>query len=257
VPNRPWIFALLGLRQVVSGVGILQEFRRDEWLWARVGGDVIDLGLLGVALTSDESEPARVEAAAAAVAGIAVLDLIAARQCRVMTREPGTIHFRKTITVDRPVSEVYRFWRNFENFPRFMRNLVSVTCDGPRWRWIAKGPAGRNVEWDAELLEDIPDHLISWRSLEGSQVDNAGAVRFDSTSPGDGTVVRVDVNYRPPAGVFGAVVAKLFGRAPEQEVQGDLARFKEVVETRHGATMPAHRVGESSPDYIRDSAGGA
>ena len=111
------------MREVASGIGILQEYRRDEWLWARVGGDVIDLGLLGVALTSDESVPARVEIAAAAVLGVTVLDFIAAQECRELTHEPGTIHFRKTITIDRPVDEVYAFWRNFENLPTFMRNL--------------------------------------------------------------------------------------------------------------------------------------
>ena len=113
------------------------------------------------------------------------------------------------------------------------------------------------MEWDAELLEDIPNHLISWRSLEGSQVDNAGAVRFDADPEGAGTVVRVDITYRPPAGVFGALVAKMFGRAPEQEVQGDLARFKEVVETGPAATSPAHRVGETSADFMGDGTGGA
>ena len=257
VPDRPWIFRLLGLREVASGVGILQEYRRDEWLWARVGGDVIDLGLLGIALTSDESNPARVEIAAASVLGVTVLDLLAAQECRELTHEPGTIHFRKTINIDRPVDSVYAFWRNFENLPRFMRNLESVTCDGSRSHWIAKGPAGSTVEWEAELLEDIPNHLISWRSLEGSQVDNAGAVRFDVDPDGGGTLVRVDITYRPPAGVFGALVAKLFGRAPEQEVQGDLARFKEVVETGPAVATPAHRVAEASGDFTRDSTGGA
>lgn len=231
VPNRPLVFALLGIRELASGLGILKKREPAEWLWTRVAGDVIDLSLLGVALASNDAKTRRVEAAAAAVLGMTVLDLVSARQQSAIGGEVGTIHFQKTITIQRSPETVYNFWRNFENLPRFMHNLESVTTTGlTHSHWVAKGPAGTTVEWEAEILEDVPNRLISWRSVEGSDVDNAGAVRFDE-APGGGTMVRVDISYRPPAGRVGAAVARMFGKAPEQEVQGDLHRFKQVIET--------------------------
>jgi uncharacterized membrane protein len=246
VPYRPWMLACLGLRGVASGIGILEGSARGDWLWSRVGGDVMDLSLLGAALASDESETPRIEAAAAAVLGVTVLDVISARQHAVSEPEAGTIHFHKTITINRSPEVVYNFWRNFENLPRFMHNLESVTPLGlRRSHWVAKAPAGQTVEWDAEILEDVPNRLISWHSLEGSDVDNAGAVRFEEAPGQRGTIVRVDITYRPPGGKFGAAVAKLFGKAPDQEVQGDLFRFKQVMETGHVTTTEGQSAGRS------------
>jgi uncharacterized membrane protein len=233
VPSRPLIFALLGLREIASGIGILRKRQTADWLWARVAGDVMDLSLLGAALASDESKTLKVEATAAAVLGITALDVFSARK-NAESGGAGVTHFRKTITINREPAVVYGFWRNFENLPRFMRNLESVTVHGlTHSHWVAKGPAGQRVEWDAVILEDVPNHLISWRSVEGSDVDNAGAVRFEAAPGQLGTIVQVDISYRPPGGKLGKAVAKIFGKAPDQEVQGDLARFKQVMETGH------------------------
>lgn len=139
------------------------------------------------------------------------------------------------IVLNRPRSEVYRFWRNLENLPRFMDHLESVTVlDEERSRWVAKGPAGTRVEWDAAIHREIPNELIAWRSLEGSEVDNAGSVHFSPTENGD-TEVRVVLRYDPPAGKAGAAVAWLFGEEPSLQVAEDLRRLKQVVE----ATEPA------------------
>jgi uncharacterized membrane protein len=134
------------------------------------------------------------------------------------------------IVLNRPRSEVYRFWRNLENLPRFMDHLESVTVlDEERSHWVAKGPAGTRVEWDAVVHNEIPNELLAWRSLEGSEVDNAGSVHFMPTANGD-TEVRVVLRYDPPAGRLGAAVARLFGEDPSRQVAEDLRRLKQVVE---------------------------
>ena len=142
------------------------------------------------------------------------------------------IRVRKSITVNRPADEVYDFWRNFENLPRFMDHLESVQVTGDRRsHWKAKAPAGTTVEWDAETTEDQPNELIAWRSVEGADVSNAGVVRFVQAPGGRGTEIHVDLRYEPPAGKLGALFAKLFGEEPGQQVEGDLRRFKQVLET--------------------------
>jgi uncharacterized membrane protein len=139
------------------------------------------------------------------------------------------------IVLNRARSEVYRFWRNLENLPRFMDHLESVTVlDEERSHWVAKGPAGTRVEWDAVVHHEIPNELIAWRSLEGSDVDNAGSVHFSPTETGD-TEVRVVLRYDPPAGKAGAAVAWLFGEEPSQQVAEDLRRLKQVVESAEPA----------------------
>jgi uncharacterized membrane protein len=134
------------------------------------------------------------------------------------------------IVLNRPRHEVYRFWRNFENLPRFMDHLEAVTVlDESRSHWTAKGPAGSRVEWDAEIHNEIPNELIAWRSLEGSEVANAGSVHFSPVENGD-TEVRVVLRYDPPAGKLGAKVARLLGEEPSRQVADDLRRLKQVLE---------------------------
>ena len=134
------------------------------------------------------------------------------------------------IVLNRPRSEVYRFWRDLENLPRFMEHLQSVTAlDEWRSRWIAKGPAGTRLEWEAEIHNEIPNELIAWRSLEGSEVANAGSVHFIPTDNGD-TEVRVVLRYDPPAGRLGAAVSRLLGEDPSRQVADDLRRLKQVLE---------------------------
>lgn len=141
------------------------------------------------------------------------------------------IHVVKTITIGRPPSEVYAFWRNLENLPRFMAHLESVTVQNGTSTWRAKGPAGTTVEWQAEVVMDRPDEAIGWRSVEGARVPNRGVVRFQP-APGDrGTQLRVELKYEPPGGALGATIAKLFGEEPAQQIAGDLRRLKQVLET--------------------------
>jgi uncharacterized membrane protein len=145
--------------------------------------------------------------------------------------ERGAIPVNKSIVVNAEPSELYEFWHDFENLPRFMRHLDSVKVAGERSHWVAKGPAGSTVEWDAIVTEDRPNELIAWRSLEGSEVQNSGSVRFERAPGGRGTVVHVEIDYSPPGGAVGALVAKLFGEEPDGQLQTDLRRFKQVIET--------------------------
>ena len=160
------------------------------------------------------------------------------RQLNTETGVPGNkgIKVIKSVTVARPAQEVYQYWRKLENLAQFMNHVKSVTeIDERRSTWIVKGPMGTDLEWTAQILTDRPGELISWESLPGAEVQNAGSVRFESA--GDGrTEVRVSLQYQPPAGVLGAAVAKLFGEAPEQQLEEDLARFKTIIE---GETVTA------------------
>jgi uncharacterized membrane protein len=138
----------------------------------------------------------------------------------------------KSVTIGRPRDEVYKFWRDFENLPTFMQHLVSVTATGDgRSRWVAKAPAGTTVEWTAEITEDRAGSLITWHSLAGSDIANQGSVRFEDAPADRGTEVRVELSYDAPAGSAGAVIAKLFGEEPGQQLRDDLRRFKQVMET--------------------------
>ena len=144
--------------------------------------------------------------------------------------ERGT-KVEKSVTINRPASELYSFWRNFENLPRFMNHLESVkVTGGDRSHWVAKAPGGTTVEWDAEVYNEKEGELIAWRTLEGSQVASAGSVRFEE-SPGGSTTVRVSLKYDPPGGKLGSLVARLFGENPEQQIDEDLGRFKEIMES--------------------------
>jgi uncharacterized membrane protein len=138
---------------------------------------------------------------------------------------------REAIRLEKPIAEVYRFWRAFENLPRFMKHLERVTDLGNgRSHWVACGPGGMRVEWDAEIINEIDDKVIGWRSLPGSDVISAGSVNFDTVRAGRSTQVSVHLQYAPPAGKAGAWVAKMFGREPSQTIREDLRRLKQLLE---------------------------
>ncbi len=155
------------------------------------------------------------------------------------------IRVHKVMTVNKPAGEVYAFWRDLENLPRFMQHLERVSVTGEKTsHWVARGPRERVVEWDAELVEDKPGEVISWKSVGGSQVPNAGEVRFKGLSEGRGTEVHVLLMYDPPAGVLGALYARLFGAEPGQQVKEDLRRFKQLMEAGELPTIEGQPQGQ-------------
>jgi uncharacterized membrane protein len=147
------------------------------------------------------------------------------------------IRVDKSIVVNGPRDEVYRFWRRLENLARFMENVYSVReIDDRRSHWVVKGPAGRRVEWDAVIHNEIPNELIAWRTFEGAGVDHAGSVIFRD-APGGGTEITVELQYNPPGGTLGAALAALWGKEPGMEIERDLKRLKHILETSDVAGM--------------------
>jgi uncharacterized membrane protein len=150
------------------------------------------------------------------------------------------IRVERAVTVNRPKEELYQIWRDFENLPRFMQHLESVWVDETdrgRSHWIAKAPLGKNIEWDSEVIEERDNELIVWKSLPGSTVESMGRVEFVEAPGGRGTIVRVSMEYNPPAGSLGAAFAKLFGAEPNQQINEDLRHFKQFMEAGEVATV--------------------
>jgi uncharacterized membrane protein len=228
---------IVGVRELAAATGILllERERPVRFLWSRVAGDVMDLTLLGVSWVRKRRDPGRLAVATGSVIAIMAADVFAAVRLSAaegQSREQGPREVSSSVTIRRPRQEVYGFWRDFERLPSFMAHVESVSTDGPsRSHWRASAPAGRAVEWDAEVTHDIPGEVIEWRSLAGSDVPNQGRVRF-LDAPGDrGTEVHLQLAYEPPAGAVGVGLAKIFGEEPRQQVKDDLRRFKQIVET--------------------------
>ncbi|MCA1587007.1 MAG: SRPBCC family protein [Acidobacteria bacterium] len=235
-PRNLTLIRSFGMRELGNGMAILAQPQRSTWLWSRVGGDVLDLACLGSAFDSTNPRRRRVAAATAAVLGVTALDVLCAQQLsrperRARVEQNRRVTVRKAITIRRPVNEVYEFWKQLENLPRFMRHLESVRIiDQARSHWKTRGPAGLHVEWDAEIVDDRASELIAWRSLPGSDVENSGTVRFRPAPRGDGTELHVDLQYQPPAGRLGKGIAWLFGEEPAQQMADDLRRLKQLLE---------------------------
>ena len=142
----------------------------------------------------------------------------------------------RAVTINRPVEEVYGYFRDFSHLPTFMENVVSIDVkDATRSHWVVKAPGGRTVEWDARVTADEPSRSIAWTSEEGADVPNSGTVTFRPVE-GRGTVVTATILYDPPGGVIGKVIAKMFQREPAIQARRDLARFKQLMETGEVAT---------------------
>lgn len=157
----------------------------------------------------------------------------------------------RAVTVNRPRAELYQMWRDFENLPQFMQHLESVQVDdrdNGRSHWVAKGPLGKNIEWDAEVIEERDNELLVWKSLPGSLVESMGRVEFTDAPAGRGTIVRVSMQYNPPAGSLGAAFAKLLGKEPGTQIKEDLRQFKQIMETGEVPTVDGQSFGRRNPN---------
>ncbi len=245
--NHRGLLRFYGLRELAAGVGILTQPKPAGWLWSRVAGDMVDLASLGATLASPDAERGKTIAAVASVAGVTVLDILCAEQLTAQEREGGAAERSEaSLMVNRQPEECYRFWRDFENLPRFMSYLQSVRTTGDRQsHWVAATPAGR-FEWDAELMDDIPNQRISWRSLPGANVHNSGSVGFEAAPGLRGTIVRVQLDYSHPAQSVISPLARLMGKHPEQMIEKDLRRFKQVMEVGEVITTEGQSAGRRS-----------
>jgi uncharacterized membrane protein len=150
----------------------------------------------------------------------------------------------RTVTINRPRADLYAFWRDFRNLARFLENIERVDVgDDRRSHWVVKAPAGRTVEWDSEITEDVPDSVIAWESLEGGDIKNTGRIEFRDAAPGRGTLVSAEIVYDPPGGDVGKLIAKLFQKEPKMQARRDLRRFKQLMETGEISTSAAPDAG--------------
>ncbi len=228
----------IGARELATGAGLLMRPHKPGWLWARVAGDALDLGLLAAAGRRRHGN--RIAMASALMAGLATLDLLAAWSRQQLPRNEapataataGRVRVRKALEINRPPEACYRFWRDFGNFPGFMQHVEAVRMiDATRSHWTVRAPLGRRVEWTAELSSDVPSQQLGWRTLAGSEIEHAGVVHFAPGIGGRGTRVQIDLDYVAPLGQAGARLARLFGEEPSQQVAEDLRRFKQLIET--------------------------
>jgi uncharacterized membrane protein len=231
-PHHRAVIRFIGIRELMAATGLLTA-PHPAWLWGRVAGDATDISLLARALRHQQGRSARRSVfTAAGLVVITTVDVYAAVS-RTIRKEPTMpMELTSTTTVTRPPEEVYAFWRQLDRLPTFMAHLDEVRATGPRQsHWKANAPFGRDVEWDAETTEDVEAERIAWRSLDGADVANSGEVRFVPAPGGRGTEVHVALTYEMPGGALGKAAAKYFGEKPSQQLDDDLRRFKQVIET--------------------------
>ncbi|WP_443027471.1 SRPBCC family protein [Sphingomonas sp. LR59] len=147
----------------------------------------------------------------------------------------------RAVTINRPVAEVFTYFRDFANLPTFMENVERIDIlNDTRSHWVVKAPAGKTVEWDAVVTEEAQDRLIAWTSEPGADVANSGRVEFRDAGA-RGTVVTATIAYDPPGGIVGKLIAKMFQREPAIQARRDLRRFKQLMETGEIATAAMNR----------------
>jgi uncharacterized membrane protein len=227
----------------------------DPESWVNVGKAERAVSIVaGGALAAYGIKRKDLPGAAMALGGAAIIGRGATGHCPVSAAAGYTSaaepHYRLKIesvyTIDRSPQELYAYWRKLENLPRVMSHLTSVVdLGGGRSHWVARGPAGRSVEWDAEIINDVPNETIAWQSIEGSEIENAGAVRFQAAPGKRGTELHVTLEYNPPGGKAGAFIARMFGEEPKQQVDQDLRRFKQMMEAGEAPTTEGQPTGKS------------
>jgi uncharacterized membrane protein len=234
------VMRVLGVREIASGLGILTQPQPAPWLWARVGGDAMDLALLRRALASPRADHNRVAAATAAVAGIAAVDALCSTRLTAETEngnqtqsmlQSGAVHAKAAITVNAPIAEVYAYWEDFRNLPRFMGDFASVEVSNDRTSgWSLTAPAGITLDWNVEITNATANQRIAWQTAEGTTLNASGEVRFRSAPGGRGTEVVFDATFNPPGGELGKTIAGFFAEALGTKIGSDLRRFKQLVE---------------------------
>jgi uncharacterized membrane protein len=249
VGDQSTVMRMCGMREIVSGVGLLSGKAPAAFSASRVIGDVMDLALLGASLRSPQSDPSRIAAAATAVASVTAVDLYASKLDirESMASAAQDLPVTVTLMINSPPEKIYEFWRKLENLPRFMQHLESVRETGERTsQWVAKAPGRVRLQWQSEIVEDEPNRFISWRTREGSEVNHCGSVRFDTAPGGRGTLLRLEMYYGLPGGRIGQQAAKLLSAAPETVIKEDLRRLKQLIETGEIATTRGQPSGARS-----------
>jgi uncharacterized membrane protein len=239
------VMRAVGIREIAAGIGLLSDQKPTGFAVARVAGDLMDLAMLSNALRSPVNDRGKTTLATAAVIGVGALDVLCSEQLATTVpkvthpaKRSGSTHIRKSVTIARPIEEVYSFWRNFENLPQFMQHLDNVrTTDDTRSHWTAKplGESGNGnanaIEWDVEIIEDRENELIAWRTVGISELSGRGAVEFRAAPGGRGAEVHADMQFDPPGGPVGAKLARLFRDVPGIKLENNLNLLKQILET--------------------------
>jgi len=252
VRRAPATIRALGVREILTGLGLIARPRTRAPLWLRLVGDALDVGLLAWAGSSTRSQRQRNAAALAGLVGASAIDLYANRRLRARDRMARPV--LASITIQRPVAEVYAFFRRLENLPLFMDSLESVEeLDERRSRWVARLPLGRTISWDAELIDDRPGEVIAWRTVD-RLLAHQGRVTF-ATAPSEPyvTEVRVEMELGVPGLAHGATLARVLGAT---QIEGDLRRLKQVMETGEvlfsdASAVPGKHPARPSPEGVQ------
>lgn len=232
----PWI----GAREIATGAVILAQRKPASGVWARVGGDLMDLAFLAAAGGAKDARKNKLIGTALAVLGVTALDVRSGRQ---LSGKEDVLRLRKAILINKPAEELYNYWHDFSRLPQFMNNLESVqVIDEKRSHWTARA-GGMSFEWEAEIVEDTPNQFIAWRSVGEADLPNWGSVRFSPRAQGKGTEVKVELEYYTPGGILGSVAAKFLGSHPEQQLDQALRRFQQLMETGEIATTRGQPAG--------------
>ena len=253
--QRPWTMRALGLREIAAGAAILTRPREPAFVWSRVAGDAMDLALLGAAFGARDAHRLRLAAALGTVGAVTAVDVLASRRlsAAVLGQHAAPVEISLSVGVDRSADELYRFWRDLTNLPRFMSSVREVRpLDGlapeqaRRWHWTATAPAGL-LQWESEITEERPGRLIAWRSRAGKPLAFEGSVHFSAASNGEGTLVRLRTRYTGAPGAATAAVARRLRQLPRQQMKAELRRFKQLIETGEIATIDGQPAGPRSP----------
>ena len=252
--NRKSFVRMCGLREVAAGVGILSQPKPKKWLWARVAGDVADVAAIIGGAQRDQRKAT--VGALAAVAGVTALDILCAKQCTRDEKDASDAeHAESSLLISRSPEECYRFWSDVENIPRFSSEILSVRKTGEKTsHWTARLPhkAGE-LEWDAEIVDDVPNERISWRSNPDGGVTVNGSVVFEAAPGGRGTIVRVQLDYDHPGRTAAAPLSKAIGKHPGQITYKSLRRLKQLMELGEIITTDGQPAGRRSSTTWLDS----
>jgi uncharacterized membrane protein len=247
VGHRPWTLRALGVRELLSGAGILSQPHRPAWMWSRVAGDAMGLALLTAALRTRRRvrHRGRLALATGAVALVTAADVLCSRQLsRGGARALGRpLQLYATVAVQRPAEALYHYWRELSNLPRFMLYLSEVReLEAGRSHWIAETPKGAHIEWDAEITEERPNEMIAWRTLPDAPIELSGSVHFEQTAHNQGTLVRL----RLESSAGGATGLRMLKAVTRETLKEQLLRFKQLMETGEIATTEGQPTGQRS-----------
>lgn len=255
LPKSDNLLRAIGVREIAFGIGLLRKETPSGWAWSRVGGDVMDLAVLGFSFFHPYADRRKLGAAAAAVTGVALFDLLCSQELggTMKVKDDSSVEYRRSVTVNRPASDLYALWRDEENLPGFLPHVKSVRRLGDRRsRWVLESSSGRDIRWEAILVEEVPNERLIWCSPDRSGTKMIFAVEFTELAAGRGTEVAVTVRHQPRGGLLAASLSRVFGTDPKPAVIEDLRTFKQLMEAGELPTTDGQPAGRARGETFLD-----